>query len=226
MNYKIKKGFTLIEILVVVSIIGILTTVTVVSLNYAKKKATDIKSVTELDQLKKAIELYRTDKGKYPGGENKDYNFFATDSSVNTGLGCPSSAYEWSDSSVLPPISRCTSEPGSTCELRDDRCSNLNVRLVDRGNIYGGNASNLFLAELVPKYISAVPFYVVESNDFRYLTGIEAKIYWCGGTNYSSYLIIFKSSNYDLKMSKLTDSTGSTGNNCKPGNSCYYCLGY
>ncbi|MFA5935162.1 MAG: prepilin-type N-terminal cleavage/methylation domain-containing protein [Candidatus Paceibacterota bacterium] len=72
---KYKKGFTLIEILVVVSIIGIIAAVIVTNLNSAKVKAVGIKSVTELDQLKKALELYRTDNGKYPGeGVNMIYD--------------------------------------------------------------------------------------------------------------------------------------------------------
>ena len=73
MNYK--KGFTLIEILVVVSIIGIIAAVIITNLNSAKDKAVGIKSITELDQLKKALELYRNDNGKYPAeGENDRSN--------------------------------------------------------------------------------------------------------------------------------------------------------
>lgn len=221
-SLKTKRGFTLIEILVVVSIIGVITAITLVSLNGAKKKATDVKSVTELDQLRKAIELYRTDMGKYPGGENKNYNFLGDNSDSNNGLGCLSPAYEWFDSSIVPPVSRCTSLPGSVCELRPDRCSGLNVPLTDKKTTYGGNASDLFLTELVPKYISAVPFYVVEYNDFEYLTGTQAKKNQCGAVSYSGYLIIFKSSNRDLKMSKISDRP----QNCEVGENCYYCLGY
>lgn len=70
-----KRGFTLIEILVVVSIIGIITAVIMTNLNSEKEKAVGIKSVTELDQFKKALELYRTDNGKYPAeGEDKFYS--------------------------------------------------------------------------------------------------------------------------------------------------------
>lgn len=69
------KGFTLIEILVVVSIIGIIAAVIMTNLNSGKEKAVGIKSVTELDQFKKALELYRTDNGKYPAeGEDKFYS--------------------------------------------------------------------------------------------------------------------------------------------------------
>jgi len=61
-----KNGFTLIEILVVISAIGLLATIVLVSLNYAREKSNFAKIVGDLDQIAKAIELYNTSFGKYP----------------------------------------------------------------------------------------------------------------------------------------------------------------
>jgi prepilin-type N-terminal cleavage/methylation domain-containing protein len=69
---KIKKGFTLIEILVVVSIIGFITSVVLISLQSAKEKAEASKIIQNLDQFKKSLELYRNDYGFYPVQD--DYN--------------------------------------------------------------------------------------------------------------------------------------------------------
>lgn len=66
---KQKSGFTLIELLVVISIISLLSSIVLTSLNSAKRKAQDAKVYTESDELKKALELYRSDNGKYPGGD-------------------------------------------------------------------------------------------------------------------------------------------------------------
>lgn len=59
-------GFTLIEILVVIAIIGILASVVLVGLNEARAKARDSERVQTLRAFKTALELYYADYGKYP----------------------------------------------------------------------------------------------------------------------------------------------------------------
>jgi len=54
---KVSKGFTLIEMLIVVLIIGILATVVVVSLAGGRKKAAATKAKTDTVELSKAIEM-------------------------------------------------------------------------------------------------------------------------------------------------------------------------
>ena len=67
-NSKVKRGFTLIELLVVIAIIGILATFIVASFTSAQQKARDSKRKTDLDAIKKALELYKGDQlaGTYP----------------------------------------------------------------------------------------------------------------------------------------------------------------
>jgi prepilin-type N-terminal cleavage/methylation domain-containing protein len=76
---KNKKGFTLVELLVVVAIIGILAAVSVVSLNTARARARDSRRVADVRQIQTALELYYNDMGTYPaavapGGEIKAGN--------------------------------------------------------------------------------------------------------------------------------------------------------
>jgi prepilin-type N-terminal cleavage/methylation domain-containing protein len=59
-------GFTLIELLVVVAIIVLLTTIGVVSYAQTNKKARDGKRKADLEQIRSALVLYRTDNGDYP----------------------------------------------------------------------------------------------------------------------------------------------------------------
>jgi len=67
-----KKGFTLIEILVVIAIIGLLSTLAVVSLNNARSKSRDAKRVSDIKQVMTALELYYADNNGYPSGTSID----------------------------------------------------------------------------------------------------------------------------------------------------------
>ncbi|GEM_PF-357962 len=61
-----KRGFTLIEILVVIAIIGILSSVVLASLAVSRAKARDARRIADLEEVKKALELYYDSNGEYP----------------------------------------------------------------------------------------------------------------------------------------------------------------
>lgn len=67
MSNKIKKirAFTLIEILVVATIIAVLVTVTAVSFANAQKNSRNSKRKTDLETVRQALVLYRQDNGSY-----------------------------------------------------------------------------------------------------------------------------------------------------------------
>ncbi len=65
---KNKKGFTLIEILVVVAIIAILASVVLIGLGPTRKAGRDARRISDLRQVQSGLELYFNKCGYYPGG--------------------------------------------------------------------------------------------------------------------------------------------------------------
>jgi len=63
---KSRFGFTLVELLVVISIIGILSSLSTVSVNIARKKARDAKRQSDISQVQLALYLYFDDNLNFP----------------------------------------------------------------------------------------------------------------------------------------------------------------
>jgi len=66
----VKQGFTLVELLIVVAIIGILATVVLISLNDARTKARDVRRLADVRQIALALELYYNKVGSYISASN------------------------------------------------------------------------------------------------------------------------------------------------------------
>ena len=61
-----KKGFTIIELLIVIAIIGLLATISIVALNGARQKGRDVKRVADIKQIQRGLEFYFNDTNSYP----------------------------------------------------------------------------------------------------------------------------------------------------------------
>lgn len=80
---KSKFGFTLVELLIVISIISILVSVIAVSFRSSQAKGRDAERKNALKQIANALELYYSDYGKYP------------DASGGRIVGCNGSVCSW-----------------------------------------------------------------------------------------------------------------------------------
>ena len=119
-NLKIKsqklvesKGFSLIELLVVISIIGILIALSAFGLKNARESSRDARRKSDLETIRSALELYKSDKGAYPDSLNKlgDSPVYLV---VPTDPLFPARSYAYTSVSPYTTYTLCASLEGST----------------------------------------------------------------------------------------------------------------
>ncbi|MEO7904514.1 MAG: prepilin-type N-terminal cleavage/methylation domain-containing protein [Candidatus Saccharimonadales bacterium] len=69
-----KDGFTIVELLIVIVVIGILATITIVSYNGVQKRANDTKRVSDINALSKGMTMWAVQTDKTPIDTAAGYN--------------------------------------------------------------------------------------------------------------------------------------------------------
>jgi general secretion pathway protein G len=72
MELRRENGFTIVELLIVIVVIGILSALVLNSFKSFKEKAYFSRAKSEFKTMEKALEMYRIDEGQYPDDVNRD----------------------------------------------------------------------------------------------------------------------------------------------------------
>ncbi len=70
MNKQNKQAFTLVELIVVITILAILWTIAFISLQWYSSSARDSKRISDVQNIKKSLELFSLNTWKYPQPDN------------------------------------------------------------------------------------------------------------------------------------------------------------
>lgn len=79
-NYELKNGFTLVELLVVISIVGVLMAVSIFGLQGARESSRNARRKADLELIRSGLELYRSDCNFYPIGSSLPASLVGDDS--------------------------------------------------------------------------------------------------------------------------------------------------
>ena len=60
------KGFTMVELLIVIAVVAILATLSYVAYGNIQQKARESRVMTQMSQIRKEMELYRIEHGRWP----------------------------------------------------------------------------------------------------------------------------------------------------------------
>ena len=63
---KNKNGFTIIELVIVISVISLFFILSIIGLNITRRKSRDSKRLNDVKQIQEALDLYFNDKSFYP----------------------------------------------------------------------------------------------------------------------------------------------------------------
>ena len=106
-----KQGFTIVELLIVIVVIGILAAITMVAFSTTQGRARDAQRKSDVEAIVKALELHYNDKGYYPNATT----YTPGSTTINAAWSTTADA-SWANlEAVLQPyINKLPRDPAST----------------------------------------------------------------------------------------------------------------
>ena len=65
-NVYVKKGFTIVELIIAIVVVGILAAISLMAYNGIQERAEDTRILTVINSFKKSMTIYKTLHGKFP----------------------------------------------------------------------------------------------------------------------------------------------------------------
>lgn len=87
MRLNLKRGFTILELLVVIAAVGILAAVAIYSLNVTRAMSRDAKRVSDISVIRAALTQHWLQKASYPAADPVDLGRAGTGAEVLAGNG-------------------------------------------------------------------------------------------------------------------------------------------
>ncbi len=84
---RLSKGFTILELLIVIAVFGLLATLAVLSLNSARARMRDAKRVSDVSIMRAALSQHWLEKATYPQSAGVNLGQAGTNTDVFTGSG-------------------------------------------------------------------------------------------------------------------------------------------
>ncbi|MFC1625467.1 type II secretion system protein [Patescibacteria group bacterium] len=96
-----QKGFTLVELLVVMAILGILVTLVAGTFRNSQIRGRDVQRKSDIKQISNALELFYSDYGKYPDSSSGLIAACPYNPTTESGAACTWGSGEFTDSKTI-----------------------------------------------------------------------------------------------------------------------------
>jgi len=137
-----KKGFTIVELLIVIVVIGILATLVITAYSGIQQKARNSKRQTDVNALQTALEGFHTDKGYYPSLTDMNNPNFISQLKIDANALVDPSNPGQSKALAQYPTAKVyaytvTDADGTSCEANDNNCAQYKITATYEGTVNG-----------------------------------------------------------------------------------------
>jgi len=178
-NMEKHRGFTLIVLLVVIAVIAILAGLVIIRISNASASAKDVKRVADLDELAKALEMYKIKFDQYPDNTDSDSPSYGCWGNWDAG----NDFMDSSDSFIQPLVSNnfISKTPRENTNIKDGWNSNCTYRYM---RAIPGGCSDMY----------GVLFTALETDSTKFATSDERPscVTWGEGNQGRDYAIYLK----------------------------------